>query len=520
MTTLPDPLRSKSAFYTYLKIGEGERKFLEKYAHYRYRTFTVPKRNTGHRTILAPEKRLKYLQRKILLLLQNVYTPRIPVHGFVKKKGIISNAGEHQTRPYLINIDLSKYFETITKRRVFGLLVKLGVNRDVSDVICKLCITQNQLPQGAPTSPILSNMIGYKLDSELMQFAKENRARYTRYADDISFSSYTRPVSFFNEAMPSYGPILEGDLSKVLSNIIVSNGFRINVSKLSFAGPKSRKEVTGLIVNEFTNVKRSFVRNLRASLYLVETLGVDVAEERYQRRYKSKSFLKNVIRGRIEWIAQVRGRSFSAYRALAKRYNILFPDSILQIDPTYEELAERAVWVVEFGVGKAFAQGTAFFLEGIGLITAYHVLKDLPTGSKADLFRPSQPSEKFQAFFSKLVCENRDLAVLEHNIPNDKYFYLPEATSPDHASDEIIALGFTDFGPGDTLGRRKGHIISKLTKHGVKLLEVSVLLPAGISGGPIVNSRYEVVAVAKKGGGSELKQIGVDIAELKSLMPP
>ena len=122
-------------------------------------------------------------------------------------------------------------------------------------------------------------------------------------------------------------------LSAALRSVITSNGFEIAPEKIWFAGPKSRKEVTGLVVNEFTNLKRTFVRDLRAALYKVEAMGGAAAEKDYQTRYKTTASLEKILRGRLEWIAQVRGRSFSAYRTIAKRFNQQFPASAVARSP-------------------------------------------------------------------------------------------------------------------------------------------------------------------------------------------
>ena len=464
-----------------------------------------------------PERQLKFLQRKTLELLQHLHSPRAPVHGFIKDRGAITNANAHQTRPYLLNLDLRNYFGVITRRRVLGMLKARGLEEEVALAVCSICVTRDQLPQGAPTSPILSNMVAYRLDRDLMNFTKAHRLRYTRYADDISLSSYAQPTALFEAGLPLPGRVPVEQLSASLRSAIVSNGFEINPEKVWFSGPRARKEVTGLIVNEFTNVKRSFVRNLRASLFKVETMGVASAEVEYQKRYNSNSPLEQVLRGRLEWIAQVRGRSFSAYRTLAKRFNQQFPTSPLTILPTNVEIAERAVWVLDFYIDKVCHQGTAFFLEGVGLVTADHVLEKLPPGEHATLYRPSEPRKKFKATPSSRRCPHRDLAILDHDVPSADYLSLPVATSPEHTKDDIVALGFPDYGPGDQLGNRRGHIIGRATKHAVKLIEVSAILPGGISGGPIVNDRYQVIAIAHRGGNREHKQFAVDVSELLRL---
>jgi hypothetical protein len=97
------------------------------------------------------------------------------------------------------------------------------------------------------------------------------------------------------------------------------------------------------------------------------------------------------------------------------------------------------------------------------------------------------------------------------------YLSLPVATTPKSTDDDIIALGFPDFGPGDELNKRPGKILARPTKHGVKLIEVSATLPDGISGGPVVNDRYQVVGIAKRGGPLENKQIAIDVSVLQEL---
>ena len=260
------------------------------------------------------------------------------------------------------------------------------------------------------------------------------------------------------------------------------------------------------------------MRNVRAALYKTEKLGLATAQSGYQKKYRTNATLEQVLRGRLEWIAQVRGRSFGPYRTLAKRFNQLFPNSPLPILPTYDEIAERAVWVVEFFADEDnCAQGTAFFLEGVGLVTAYHVLEKLPPSMQADLYRPSGGGSKFKAKPSKRVCSNRDLMILEHDVPTTNYLSLPVVTTPERRADQIVALGFPDYGPGDQLSKRSGQIYGGATKHGVKLLEVSAILTDGISGGPIVNDQHQVVGIAKKGGNQERKQLGVEVSELIKL---
>jgi RNA-directed DNA polymerase len=206
-----------------------------------------------------------------------------------------------------------------------------------------------------------------------------------------------------------------------------------------------------------------------------------------------------------------------------RRFNASFASSPIAVLPTYEEIAERAVWVIDFCEDKEgepepiCAQGTAFFLEGIGLVTAHHILADLPPGCSAVLHRPGAPGKKFKAVPSERKCLYRDLVILEHDVPTVDHLSLSVANSPERKHARIMALGFPSYHLGDELGTHPGHVIGNATRHGVKMLEVSALLLSGISGGPIVNDRYQVVALAHKGGYDESKQLGVNVSELIAL---
>ncbi|GAA0623313.1 hypothetical protein GCM10009422_19200 [Brevundimonas kwangchunensis] len=516
MSTLSPDLMSVAALHAKLGIGNAEAKFLSRHVRYRYRAAQIPKRRGGNRTLLAPDDRLKFHQRELLDLLTPLYRSKPAVHGFVADRSPITNANAHQGRPYLLNLDLSNYFGAITRNRVKGVLIAVGIPTAVAESICDLTVVDNQLPQGAPTSPLLANMVTFRLDKDLTAFAKTHRLRYTRYADDITFSSYVRPTVLFVDAEPFPGRIDISDIAPALSGLITGNNFSLNPDKARYCAQKTRKQVTGLVVNEFTNVRRDFVRNVRSSLYRMETLGLNAAELEYQAKYGSKSQISSVVRGRLEWIAQVRGRSFDPYRVLAARFNLLYPDSPLRIDPTNEEILDRAIFVVEYGKGKKMSQGSAFFLDGVGLVTAHHVLAKMPSGW-ATLYRAASPTIKYQARMSSKACSHRDLAILEHNVPTHEQAFLKQAAGVDRIKATVTVVGYPDFGPGDNLIQKQGRIVGRNIKSAVRYVEVDMQVGDGLSGAPIINDRYEVVAVGHKGGPQESKQLGIDIVEISGL---
>ena len=159
-----------------------------------YKSFQLKKRGGGYRKILAPASALKIIQRKLNRILQLIYAPKLSVHGFTFGQNIVTNAKTHLRKSFVLNIDLKDFFPSINFGRVRGMFMgkPYHIPADASTILSQICCFENQLPQGAPTSPILSNMICAQLDSQLQWLAKTNRCMYTRYADDITFSTNLR----------------------------------------------------------------------------------------------------------------------------------------------------------------------------------------------------------------------------------------------------------------------------------------------------------------------------------------
>ncbi len=516
---VPTELEDIEAFKDYLGVSTKELTYLTTHSVRQYAISFVPKRTRGLRIIEKPNDRMKYIQRRILVKLEEIYVPRNSVHGFVKKRGVITNAAAHQTRPFLLNLDLKDFFGSITYNRVNGLLRNLHIDGDVSDAITKLTILKNRLPQGAPTSPILANMISFGLDIAMHKYAKKYHMRYTRFADDISISSFVLPVANFKDGKVSVGKISVQDLSLELVGIIRSAGFELNAEKVWFSDKKLRKEVTGLVVDEFPNVPRKFIRNLRSTLHKISENGFEPTAVDFQVKFKSSKNLKDVTRGRVEWVGQVKGRSDPVFRKLADKYNQLFPDATISIEPTYDEIINRAVWIIDWcedvdGEVKT-AQGTGFFLDGIGLITADHVLMGLPSDKTAEIYHPSDIKTKYKVKRSEIFCPHVDVAKLDHDIPCDQFFSLPGSSGGYRKRDEIIAYGFPRYNTGDQMSEIAGNVTAVSQISGVERISVSAILNPGISGGPILDKRSHVIGMVHKGGTDEIRQLATSVKELK-----
>jgi len=312
----------------------------------KYKEFKIPKKSGGFRKILAPVNSFKLMQRNLAYILALIYKPKFCSYAFEKayinennekiQKNIISNAKNHLHKRFILNIDLEDFFPSIHFGRVYGLFMAepYNFNKEVAAVLAQICCykeTSNKsiLPQGAPTSPIISNMICRKLDNELIKLAQENKCRYSRYADDITFSTNLKefPHSVFKN----------NNLAEELKTIIKNNDFKINAQKTRFMLKNQKQEVSGIIVNQKLNIERKFIKNLRTMLNNWEMLGEEKAENNFHNKFYEKSLKKpkyrKVVFGKIDFVRQVRGEDDPVFIKIWNRYQLLTgnPDKVRSI---------------------------------------------------------------------------------------------------------------------------------------------------------------------------------------------
>ena len=251
----------------------------------KYKTFQIPKRNGGQRTIKAPVDALKVLLRKLSDLLQdcvdeiNAANNRKDrtAHGFKRKRSIITNARQHRHRRWVFNLDLEDFFPSINFGRVRGFLLKnkdFELHEDVATVIAQIACYENSLPQGSPCSPVISNLIAHLLDMRLVKLASVAGCTYSRYADDLTFSTNKKkcPVDIAVLSGTNGAASHLWLPGKALQKVIERTGFRINTKKTHLMYRDSRQNVTGLVVNEKINVRWEYRHNVRAMVHsLVKT---------------------------------------------------------------------------------------------------------------------------------------------------------------------------------------------------------------------------------------------------------
>ena len=250
----------------------------------KYVSFDIPKRGGGKRHIKAPEPRLALLQRRLANLLYDCLDElkkgapparRSLAHGFERKRSIVTNANLHKRRRYVLNLDLEDFFPSINFGRVRGFFLKdkhFSLDPKVATIVAQIACHENALPQGSPCSPVVSNLVGHLLDSRLARFAKIHKCTYSRYADDITFSTsrkdFPRELAF---VVP--GTEAEWHLGRELRGKIEHSGFKINDKKTRMQIRGSRQVTTGLMVNEKVNIRQEYWRAARQMCHALFTTG-------------------------------------------------------------------------------------------------------------------------------------------------------------------------------------------------------------------------------------------------------
>lgn len=225
-----------------------------------YHLSYIKKKSGGERTLNVPAVSLRIVQRWILdNILKNLYISQHAM-GFCKNKSIVTNAKSHLGKACVINVDLKDFFPSITQKQIFNIFYYYGYTIGVSYMLSRLCTCEGKLPQGAPTSPCLSNIVCLKLDKRLSEVSKRFSAEYTRYADDITFSG-------------------DSDISNILpiiKKIIIDEGFQLNEKKTRILFKHQRQEVTGLLVNgNHIRVDKKYIKKFKQEIYYCKKYGVE-----------------------------------------------------------------------------------------------------------------------------------------------------------------------------------------------------------------------------------------------------
>ncbi len=317
----------------------------------RYVEFEIPKRTGGMRTISSPNGVLRKMQERLAPALTAAYNAHPNAHGFIGQRSILTNAEIHAGQNLVLNVDLADFFPSVNFGRVRGLFMAepFLMGKAAATVMAQICTHKNGLPQGAPTSPVLSNFVAATLDRRLTRLGRANRMKYSRYADDITFSTNQPrfPVGIVMHVQSGgeaalfnvvAGPSLERE--------IAASGFEINAKKVRLQTRHVRQSVTGLNVNSFANVDRRRIRRVRAMFHAWEKFGIEAAARHHFRKHggvKGKSSaadpargFRNAVYGELAFLKMVRGADDPVFLKLMSK--------LIALDPTPSKFVRQMVF--------------------------------------------------------------------------------------------------------------------------------------------------------------------------------
>ena len=224
-----------------------------------YRSFTIKKSNGKNRQIDEPLPDLKKVQRWILDEILSRLSISPYAKAFVKGRNLKHNARFHRGQNVLVTLDIKDFFPSIKIIDVYNIFIGFGYRKNIAFFLANLCCLDDILPQGAPTSPYLSNLKMRNFDKKISAFCNKNKWRYTRYADDLTFS----------------GDINVKYLLKIVNNCVFENGFRLNSEKTRIAKKNARQEVTGIVVNHHMQIMKTDRKLIRQQIYYIKKFGLE-----------------------------------------------------------------------------------------------------------------------------------------------------------------------------------------------------------------------------------------------------
>jgi len=283
-----------------------------------------PKSDGTHRLIEGPKPRLREIQRRILREILDRLAPHDAAHGFVRNRCCATAAAKHAGEEVVVTVDLSNFFLNVPLARVHAIFRCLGYPYSVARTLTRLCTTATpltvldaqqvdfltrqrfatpHLPQGAPTSPALANLAAQRLDRRIAGLVRRFEARYTRYADDLTFSGDRA----FHRQIPSF--------LRAVSEIVKDEGFALNTPKTRIMPRSTRQAVTGIVVNDHINVTRPTYDALKATLTNCVRHGP--ASQNHHAHPNFRSHLD----GRIAWVGSLNPQRGEKLRRIFEAIN-------------------------------------------------------------------------------------------------------------------------------------------------------------------------------------------------------
>jgi RNA-directed DNA polymerase len=260
---------------------------LSNQAEKHYQKLYILKSDGSKRTIYNPDYYLKNIQKSILSKILVLDTPSIYAFAYRKGVNLKDNALIHVAKNVIIKLDIHHFFESISTVDIYNLFHQMGYSNSVSGLLANLCTYFEFLPQGAPTSPYLSNLILKDFDIELGSWCKEKGINYTRYSDDMTFS------------MDNYNP----EIIQKVRDMLSKKGFYLNNKKIHVINNYAKQSVTGIVVNKKANTDILYRKKIRQNMYYIKKFGIDSHLE-YINETNKIIYCRKLL-GEIQFVLQI-----------------------------------------------------------------------------------------------------------------------------------------------------------------------------------------------------------------------
>jgi hypothetical protein len=499
-----------------------------------YRSFDIVKRDGTFRRITAPPKNLLILQQKVLHALTLIYRPKACVCGFVAGRSIRDNAQHHTRRRWTVSFDLQDFFPSIHLGRVRGMLMGVPYNfgYDAAETIAQIaCTHDGKLPQGGATSPILANMVCAPFDSSMLDFARANKCRYSRYADDITLSGTSSLPPKSVASLVDNAWVVGEDLT----NLIGANSFLVNHSKTRVRESKRRQRITGVVVNDFCNAPRPYIKTLRSLVHACESKGALTAGLEHAAKRKRPlppdpaAWMIRVLRGRLAYYSMLRGVDDPCVRHMARRIAALAP-SVGKPNPRYTPLETLAaqplsrrskreprwqLWFEKFSKSIVYLRSTSLKTGQVGLATGFYATATVCATAGHNCFDADGDERKLEVIgddgvgtvvdASDIWGQNKEstgLDVALFKAPSTCELPVFTQERIPMVGEPVAAIGFPTIAfrdPGAVL-----HIgyVESVARHwsGVRYISVSFPSGPGLSGAPLIDAEGHCVGIMVNNG--------------------
>lgn len=492
-------IKTDKDLQTYLGITEKRFRFFKfGKPSKKYFTFNIPKHGGGFRTICSPTPSLKAVHNKLKVEFDKLCYTCESVHGFTEGRSIKTNADAHKGKRIVINIDLENFFESIHIGRLIGLFQHkpFCFPREVAVSLSQILCFERHLAQGSPCSPVLSNMIFFKTDKAIFKYIKGKSIHYTRYADDITFSFNKKNyIKLFCDE--------DKELNKDFAKIFKQSKFTINGRKTRIQLSHMHQQVTGIKVNnaDHLSLNRGFKYKIRGLLHALEKFGIENAAKEYalrcgiQYNQHTSVQLRDLLRGEIAYFGMIRGTTSIDYYRFASSFNNIFGKNMISVaSDSIDIIKNNSVLFVE--TGNIF-YGTAFFYKGF-VVTCIHCIQEKAKVGDVLFFSNASRGDKSKKCASVISTDGlHDIAILKC-LSSTSLVNIPSASKQASIGDEVSALGYPDFSEDSEfrLADLRGRITTKRKYEGMEIFVTDMLMQTGISGGPILNNKNELIGMA------------------------